>query len=134
MKHPEYHLQKQICQWLSLQHPDVLFMSDTVASVRLTMPQATRNKAIQKEGFKCPDLLIFEPAGIHRGLFIELKVDSPFKKNGELYAGEHLRGQQATIDALNERGYCAMFSWGFDRTKALIEDYLSKRDMTEWFG
>jgi len=134
MKHREYHLQKQICQWLEMQHPDVLFMSDTVANVRLTIPQAVRNKAIQKDGFKCPDLIIFEPAGVYRGLFIELKADTPYRKDGKLKSSEHLRGQQATIEDLNERGYLALFSWGFDRTKQIIDNYLADRDMTEWLG
>lgn len=134
MKHREYHLQKQICQWLEMQHPDVLFMSDTVANVRLTIPQAVRNKAIQKDGFKCPDLIIFEPAGVYRGLFIELKADTPYRKDGKLKSSEHLRGQKATIEDLNERGYLALFSWGFDRTKEIIDNYLADRDMTEWLG
>ena len=121
---PEYTLQKQICQWLSKNHPDILFLSDTIASVKLTMPQAIRNKAIQKEGFKTPDLLIFEPRGNYKGLFIELKVKSPFKKNGELLKCDHLEGQQKTINDLNEKGYFACFSWSFEMTIEIIENYL----------
>lgn len=120
---PEYHLQVAICQWLSTQHPKVLFLSDTIASCYLTAQQANRNKAIQKEHFKCPDLIILHPNKHFHGLFIELKVESPFKKNGELKAGEHLQGQQSTIDDLNKRGYYACFSWGFDMTKDIIEAY-----------
>lgn len=120
---PEYHLQVAICQWLSTQHPKVLFLSDTIASCYLTAQQANRNKAIQKEHFKCPDLIILHPNKHFHGLFIELKVESPFKKNGELKAGEHLQGQQSTIDDLNKMGYFACFSWGFDMTKDIIEAY-----------
>ena len=120
---PEYHLQVAICQWLRIQHPKVLFLSDTIASVHLTAQQANRNKAIQKEHFKCPDLIILHPNKHYHGLFIELKVESPFKKNGELKAGEHLQGQQSTIDDLNKMGYFACFSWGFDMTKDIIEAY-----------
>ena len=121
---PEYHLQVAICQWLRIQHPKVLFLSDTIASCRLTIPQQVRNKAIQKEHFKCPDLIILHPNKYFHGLFIELKVDSPFKKNGELKASEHLQGQQSTIDDLNARGYHACFSWGFDMTVNIINRYL----------
>lgn len=120
---PEYHLQVAICQWLRMQHPKVLFLSDTIASVHLTAQQANRNKAIQKEHFKCPDLIILHPNKHFHGLFIELKVETPFKKNGELKSGEHLQGQQSTIDDLSKRGYFACFSWGFDMTKDLIEAY-----------
>ena len=120
----EYTLQKQVCQWLSKNHPDILFLSDTIASVKLTKPQAIRNKAIQKEGFKTPDLLIFEPNGNYKGLFIELKVKSPFNKNGELLKCEHLEGQQKTINDLNSKGYKACFSWSFNQTVEIIENYL----------
>lgn len=122
--YPEYELQKQVCRYLDLQYPKAMYMSDTIASVKLTMPQNRRNSAIQKKGFKCPDLLIFEPRGGYFGLFIELKVNSPFKLNGELYADNHLEGQQKTIDDLNEKGYYACFSWGFEMTKKIIDDYM----------
>ena len=121
---PEYNLQKQICQWLNKNHAEILYLSDTIASVKLTMPQAIRNKAIQKEGFKTPDLLIFEPNEKYKGLFIELKVKSPFKKNGELLKCEHLEGQQKTINDLNAKGYFACFSWSFEMTIEIIENYL----------
>ena len=121
---PEYNLQKQVCQWLSKNHPEILYLSDTIASVKLTKPQAIRNKSIQKQGFKTPDLLIFEPNKKYKGLFIELKVKSPFKKNGELLKCEHLEGQQKTINDLNEKGYFACFSWSFEMTIEIIENYL----------
>ena len=76
---PEFILQKQICQYLQLQYPSVLFVS-TGSSFKLTMPQAIRNKSIQKDGFHCPDLIILEPKRDFAGLFLELKVETPFKK------------------------------------------------------
>lgn len=88
------------------------------------MPQAKRNKAIQKQGFKCPDLLILEPRKGYAGLFIELKVKSPFKKNGELLKNEHLEGQMKTIQELNRKGYSACFQWRFETIKKMIDDYL----------
>lgn len=143
--HPEYHLQCQISQYLTLQYPDVEFMSDTVAFLGLTAPQKARNKKIQKSNFRCPDLLILEPSKGYAGLFIELKVESPFTKNGDLkkqkvnvyktIAGRrvvvdsynHLEEQQKTIDRLNAKGYKALFSWGFDMTKKIIDDYLDSK-------
>ena len=107
-----------------LQYPNVLFMSDTVAQVKLTMPQAVRNKAIQKPNFKCPDLIIFEPRGGNTGLFIELKTESPYKKNGELKSNEHLQGQFDTMQMLSIKGYVCDFAWTFDMAKKMIDDYL----------
>lgn len=131
MKHSEYHLQKQICTYLNLQYPEVLYMSDTIAAVKLTMPQAARNKVIQKDGFKCPDLIIFKPKygsdgkPIYSGLFIELKIESPYLKDGSgLKADKHIQGQAETMNELWEQGYYCKFAWTFDQAKTIIDNYL----------
>lgn len=128
MKHPEYELQVAVCKYLSYQYPDVTFMSDTIANLKLTKTQATRNKKIQKDGFKTPDLIIFEPNSKFLGLFIELKIITPFKKDGTIKAStnDHLKLQQETIEKLNKKGYSAHFSWGFDMTKEIIDNYLNQ--------
>lgn len=124
-QHPEYELQKQICRYLDLQYSKTLYLSDTIANVKLRIPQQVRNKKIQKAEFKCPDLLILEPRGGYHGLMIELKVKSPFKKNGELYKDKHLEGQASTIQNLCDKKYMSGFSWGFEMTKNIIDDYMS---------
>jgi hypothetical protein len=126
MKHEEFELQVAVSKYLSLQYPKVQFLSDTIANMKLTITQASRNKKIQKDGFKCPDLLILEPRNEFSGLFIELKLESPFKKDGKIKASanNHLQGQLETIEALNQKGYKACFSWGFEMTKEIIDDYL----------
>jgi hypothetical protein len=121
---PEYDLQKGVCKFLNLQYPKVLFLSDSIASNKLTIPQQVRNKAIQKTGFNCPDLLILEPNDTYKGLFIELKVLTPFKKDGELKASDHLLGQYNTIQDLNRIGYFACFSWGLEMTINIINRYI----------
>jgi hypothetical protein len=127
MKHLEYDLQVAVCRYLSYQYPDVDYMSDTIANLKLSKTQAGRNKKIQKNGFKCPDLIIFEPRNNFFGLFIELKLQSPFKKDGQIKAStnDHLKGQLETIENLNKKGYSAHFSWGFDMTKEIIDNYLN---------
>ena len=120
----EYQLQKQVCAYLNAQYPDVLYLSDTIASVRLTMPQAMRNKAIQKNGFKCPDLLILEPKKEYSGMFIELKKDSPYKKDGTLKKNKHLEYQEKSMHELISKGYYCLFSWNFEQTKRIIDIYL----------
>ena len=120
----EYQLQKQVCAYLNAQYPDVLYLSDTIASVRLTMPQAMRNKAIQKNGFKCPDLLILEPKKEYSGMFIELKKDSPYKKDGTLKKNKHLEYQEKSMQELISKGYYCLFSWNFEQTKRIIDIYL----------
>lgn len=124
---PEFELQKSICRWLNVQYPKVLYLSDTIASVKLTIPQQNRNKLIQKNGFKTPDLLIFEPNKEFKGLFIELKVKSPFKKDGTLLKDEHLEFQQKTINDLKKKGYYACFSWSLEMTLDIINRYMSNK-------
>lgn len=124
---PEFELQKAICRWLNVQYPKVLYLSDTIASVKLTIPQQNRNKLIQKNGFKTPDLLIFEPNKEFKGLFIELKVKSPFKKDGALLKDEHLESQQKTINDLRQKGYYACFSWSLEMTLDIINRYMSNK-------
>ena len=125
MKHTEFELQKSICKYLDLKYPNVLYLSDTIASVKLTLPQAARNKSIQKQGFKCPDLLILQPNDAYYGLFIELKKESPYKKSGGLKKCDHLEAQNKTIEDLMLKGYFACFSWTYEGTIKIIEDYLS---------
>lgn len=123
---PEYHLQKQVAQWLNIAYPSVLFMSDTIASVRLKIPQQMRNKAIQKPNFHCPDLIIFEPRHIWHALFIELKSESPYLKNTfSLKKNPHIEAQEETMKQLQVRGYACHFSWTFEQTKKIIENYLT---------
>lgn len=124
MTFKEYHLQKQICEYIKLQYPNVYFYSDSVAAVKLTMGQAVRNKAIQNSNFKAPDIMVIQPSKHFHGLFMELKIESPYKKNGELYADEHLRGQAETIEKLKKLGYCADFIWSFDMAKSFIDNYM----------
>jgi hypothetical protein len=126
MKHEEYELQKAVARYLSYQYPDVDFMSDTIASLKITKIQGARNKLIQKNGFKCPDMLIFEPRKGYFGLFIELKNQSPFKKDGSIKASQkdHLKLQKECLEKLSSKGYYAVFSWSLDMTKKIIDDYL----------
>lgn len=124
-RQPEFELQCAVCRYISIQYKDVMFASDTIASLYLTIPQKARNKKIQKDGFHCPDVMIFEPKGKYNGLFIELKVVSPFKKDGTLKKNEHLENQQRTINDLKSKGYFAIFATGFEEAKNIIDLYMS---------
>ena len=121
---PEFALQRQVARYITKQYKDVLFMSDTVASVKLTKPQAIRNKSIQKPHFKTPDLIIFEPNINHCGMFLELKVESPFLKDGITPKSEHISGQQKSINDLRKKGYYANFGVGFEDCKKQIDEYM----------
>lgn len=129
MQHREYEFQKAVCRYISYKYPDVYFDSDTIASVKLTQQQAARNKAIQKKDFKRPDIAIYEPNNHYHGLFIELKIESPFKKDGTLKKNEHLEAQQKTIEKLNQKGYLALFCWTFEQVESVLNQYFSNLDV-----
>ena len=121
---PEYELQRTCVTWLRYSYPKLLFMSDTVASVKLTMPQAVRNKSIQCPDFHCPDIIIFKPTDKYHGLFIELKAETPYKKNGKLKSGEHLWKQRETMERLEKLGYKCSFCWSLEMFIGLVNSYL----------
>lgn len=127
MKHSEFELQKAVCNYLKLKYPSVLFDSDTIANVKLTAPQQARNKAIQKEGFKRPDICIYYPTEKYNGLFIELKTETPYKKNGLLKAGNHLHGQYHTMMQLTALGYYCTFAWSLEQCIEIIDNYLQEK-------
>lgn len=116
---------QQLADYIYLQYPDIIAHFDTGSGGKMTIGMATRNKRLNKRrGF--PDLFIAEPRGISKGLFIEIKAQSPYKKNGDLYADEHLKEQQEMITDLLLRGYWASFGVGFDGCKLIIDTYLKK--------
>lgn len=125
MKHLEYNLQVAICTYLQYRYPKVLFMSDTIASVQLTVIQGARNKKIQKPKFKTPDLIIFQPNSLYCGLLLELKTENIYLKDGVTLRGNaHVQGQYATILKLRKLGYWADFAVGLDEAKSKIDEYL----------
>ena len=129
MKYEEYSLQKAVCKYLNYKYPEVYYLSDTIASLKLSIPQQARNKAIQKFDFHCPDLLILEPNNEFKGLFIELKIANPYKRNGEIKASakDHLINQEKTINKLNEKGYKSFFAWEFESIIKEIDKYLKNK-------
>lgn len=121
---PEYELQKAVCQYLELQYPDVLFVS-TGIPFNLTPQQGARIKAINKNGFKCPDLVIFAARRGHYGLLIELKANSIYTKDGKrLLKSDHVEAQRISHIALTDEDYHASFAVGFEQATMVIDWYL----------
>src|SRR6476660_232593 len=111
----ELQLQLNLCDYLRLQWPGVIFRSDVGSgNIKLTQLQAARNKRLQSgRGF--PDLFIFQPRGDLSGLAIELKKPGTkiYKADGTIYADQHLREQADMLQALRDRGYAAYFATTF---------------------
>jgi hypothetical protein len=136
----EKKLHKQICDYLKLQYPKVIFNTD-LSGLKLTIGQATQLKNLRSStGF--PDIMIFHakkcgvvdfeikgenysvPAFNFCGLFLEVKKESPFLKNGNLKENEHLKEQQFVHEKLRKQGYLTLFVWNFDDAKYTIDNYL----------
>ena len=122
---PEYALQCQVVGYIRTRYPEILFMSDTVASIRLTLPQAMRNKKIQNSNFHCPDIIIFHANKEYHSMLIELKAESPFRKDLTIKESQndHLKKQQQTINELNRLGFFACFAWSFEQCIEIIDNY-----------
>ena len=93
----EEQLHKQICKYIKLQYPNVLFNTD-LSGVKLTKGQANKIKDL-RSGRGFPDITIFESIGrkyvehengenvivfLFCGLHLEVKKETPYKKDGSL--------------------------------------------------
>ena len=123
---PEYLLQVAVCDYLRKQHSGVYFLSDTVAQLYLKPPQRMRNAKIQNSNFHCPDIIIFEAKKGFHACLIELKTETPYRKDGQIKASDkdHLLKQQKTINELNRLGYFAAFAWSYEMAVEIIDNYL----------
>lgn len=120
----EGYLHQQVCDYLRLQYPRIVFRTDHSAGIKMSMHQAVRHKRLQSSR-AYPDIFIAEPRGIYHGLFLELKATPIHKKNGELLKNEHLLEQHLMLVLLSSKGYKAEFGVGFEATKDIIDKYMN---------
>ena len=116
---------RNICDYLKLQYPEVIFRTDFASGMKLTVGQARKHASLQS-GRSWPDLFIAEPrAGFH-GLFIEVKKDGITikKKDGNYVKDTHIREQALMLYTLGTHGYMATFGVGFDHCKQILDEYL----------
>jgi hypothetical protein len=124
IKTSEKSLHFQVCEYLRLQYPNVIFNTD-LSGIRLTMGQAVKAKKLRSSnGF--PDLVIYEKRMDYPALFIELK-----RKGERIYkrdaspVNEHISEQLDMLKKLRQRGFYAQFALGFEQAKDLIDWYLT---------
>lgn len=125
ISHKEEKVQIQVCKYLRLQYPDVIFTCDLASGMRLPIHIAAKNKAMRSSR-GLPDMFIAKSNWKYSGLFIEIKTSSVYLKDGKtLKADKHLREQNDRLIALIKEGYCAVFGCGFEECKKLIDGYMS---------
>lgn len=135
LKHEET-LQKQVCSYLRLQYPTVIFRTDfTAGRIVLSQYQAVQYASMQSgRGF--PDIFIYEPRYIngvqYAGLGLELKnlgttiILKIGPNKGHLTADKHIREQVLMCRELKKRGYYATIACGLDEAIKVIDWYFGK--------
>ena len=122
-------MQKGVVKYLQLKYPKAKYCA-SLGGIRTSYKQAVKAKATgYVKGF--PDLQICFPmergvegeggtkrGGVYHGLFLEIKKDKKSYPTKE---------QKEWIAYLNEQGYCARVTKGFDESMQVIDDYFNKK-------
>ena len=113
--------------FLNSQYPNTRFIANYLSGAKLPIYLAKRARQLGQASSGCPDMLIFHNNGKYSGLALELKKPNTtvYKLNGDLRASEHLERQQDYLHYLNNQGWYASFSVGFEDTVSLITKYMS---------
>lgn len=127
-KEKDLHL--KITNYLRVRYPDVIFRTDFAAGMRLTIGQAMKHKRMQSSD-AYPDIFIAESRQGFHGLFIELKrsPQAVHKVNGDIRANKHIQKQYEMLKRLQEKGYKALFTFGYTNTISVIDEYLQSDRM-----
>jgi hypothetical protein len=121
----EKDLATNVSDYLQRQYPKIMFQFDIGADVKLTIGQATRRKRLQGKWSKGnPDIFIQASRQGCGGLYLELKVVTPYKRNGDLKKSEHLEAQSEYHKKLRKEKFYADFFTGFDEVKSILDWYL----------
>ena len=128
LRNPEMVLQKQCFDYISGKYPELnsLFIFNSLQG--LYLDEVQRAIAKQTGGLK-ENLLDFElklPRNNYIGLALELKKETPYKKNGDLRKDTHLENQFKTIQLLQAYGWKAEFVWTFEQFKTVLDSYLKR--------
>lgn len=122
----EENLHIRVCNYLRMLHPDVVFMSDVAAGMKMSIGQAVKAKKMRSSRGQ-PDLFIAKPNRGMSGFFLEIKKEGTkiYLKDGEtVVSDQHIQEQWAILDQLRLLGYGAEFGVGYDECIRLIEAYL----------
>jgi hypothetical protein len=128
MKKPtEKNLQLAVCNYIKLQYPEAIFMTDVAAGMRLSVGQAVMASRMRSSR-GLPDLFIAAARNGKHGLFVELKRAGIkiYKKDGKTFADQHLYEQALLLERLRSYGYEAEFAIGFDEAQKIIDKYFTK--------
>lgn len=115
-----------VARYLQLKHPKLIYRFDLAADLKLTIGQASRHKRLHpNRGY--PDLFIAKSVGDKHGLFLEVKAPGIRlrKVKDGTWADKHVEEQAAMLANLNELGYVAKFTVGYEDCIQTIDAYLA---------
>ena len=106
-------LQSAVVRYIQYKYPKVKYCSSIAGAYISSAAQRriVRNGYVRGKN----DLDIYEARGGYFALMLELKEKAYPTK-----------AQKEWINAMNERGYCALITRGIDETIEVIDEYLSK--------
>ena len=87
------------------------------------MGQAIQLKRL-RSGNGFPDITIYESNVKYSALFLEVKKESPFKKDGKLKKSAHLQEQNLMHKRLRAKGYKVLFVWRLEQVIQVLKEYL----------
>jgi len=125
----EKQLHKQICRFIKLQYPKVIFLSD-MSGLKVSIGTAIQMKSLRSSR-GLPDLLLLKPNKDFYGLFIEIKTKTSdvYLKDGKtLRNNEHVKEQSEILDRLSKLGYKAVYGIGYDNCINIIKEYLNDKN------
>mgnify|MGYP000200430640 CR=1 FL=1 len=121
----EKQIHKQITDFIKIQYPKLIFNTDA-SGIKLTIGQATQMKKL-RSGNGFPDICIYEPNEQWNALFLEVKKETPFKKDGTLKSNKHLEEQVGMHKKLFMKNYCVKFVWSLEMAQEIIKIYLNNK-------
>ncbi|CAB5224254.1 VRR-NUC domain containing protein [uncultured Caudovirales phage] len=106
-------IQSQLIKYIQYYYPGILYCA-SAGGLYTSEKQGRKMKMMgYVKGF--PDIQIFECRNSFSGLFIELKSEKGVIKKEQRWWNKEL----------NERGYHAVFCFGFQEAREIIDKYLS---------
>lgn len=117
-------LHRKICSLLTEGYPTVYYDSDS-SGIRVSSGVARELKQTRSVHAHL-DLTILEPRGKFKGLILEVKVVTPYLKDGSLSTNPHIQDQYTTMLLLESKGYKCFFCWSLEQAQDILKNYLGE--------
>lgn len=129
-------LQRQVCHYLKLQYPRVIFRSDLDSGRNKSSDFEKHRMRAMNSSRSFPDLFIYEPMQhkdkFYSGLALELKKEGTTvilktgPNKGKISSNPHIQEQALLLKELSRKGYYANFAVGIDEAIRTIDWYFKK--------